>query len=151
MSTREGVCMKRINGNGYKRLNVKRPVKIEHLKIGSVQYEIVNTPEYCGKIFIQKEGTTTPAHYHKKKHETFLIWSGNMHMVVDGKEFDMKPGDVMSIDRRIVHEFTATGGDTTFIEVSTSSSPRDSYFVEKGMWEKVNQRSEETTDYEWPF
>jgi quercetin dioxygenase-like cupin family protein len=128
-----------------------RPKKIEHLEIGCTQFEIVNNSEYCGKILVHRAGTATPAHSHKRKHETFLIWSGTVEMTVNGKTRIMKPGDVLSVDRGTVHAFAAVGGDAVLLEFSTSSSPKDSYFVEEGMWEKVNRRSPETTDYDWPF
>ena len=128
-----------------------KPVKIEHFDIGCTQFEVVNNREYCGKIFIQREGTTTPAHSHKKKHETFLIWSGTVHMLVEDTIVVMKPGDVLSIDRGTVHAFTAAGDDAVLFEFSTASSPKDSYFAESGMWGRVNHRSPGTTVYDWPF
>jgi quercetin dioxygenase-like cupin family protein len=116
-----------------------------------VQYEVVNTPEYCGKIIVQKRGTKTPAHRHKLKHETFLVWAGTVQMTVDGSAFRLEAGDVLSIERGAVHEFSALHSDCVLLEFSTSSSPRDSYFTEPGMWERVNRRENETTRYPWPF
>ncbi len=132
-------------------VEIRKPVKIEHPEIGSIQFEIVNNEEYCGKVFIQKDGTTTPAHSHKSKHETFLVWSGTLAMIVDGEEYAMSPGDVISIDRGVEHEFTAIAGDAVFFEFSTSSSPNDSYFTADGDWQKVNRRIVEPDSYEWPF
>ena len=130
---------------------VTRPLKIEHREIGCTQFEVVNNSEYCGKIFIQRQGTTTPAHSHNNKHETFLIWSGRVRMVIDGQPIDMKPGDVLSVERGTVHEFTALESDAVLFEFSTPSLPKDSYFSRDDDWERVNRRSGVTREYEWPF
>jgi N-acetylneuraminate synthase len=116
-----------------------------------IQYEIINTPEYCGKIIVQKRGTKTPAHKHKRKHETFLVWSGSVRMTVDGSLYQLDPGNVISIERGSLHKFAAPDTDSVLLEISTCSSPRDSYFAEKGMWKQVNRRENETTTYPWPF
>ena len=128
-----------------------KPAKIEQPGIGCTQFEVVNNDEYCGKIFVQKVGTSTPAHSHRKKHETFLVWSGTLKMILDGEELMMEPGSVLSVDRGSVHEFHAEETDVVLFEFSTKSSPRDSYFEEKGDWERVNERSPATREYEWPF
>ncbi len=128
---------------------VKRPLRYDHPHVGFTQYEVVNTSEYCGKIIIQKGGTTVPAHCHKLKHETFLVWSGRVKMIVEDRSFVMNSGDVVSIDRDTIHEFTALDDDAVLIEFSTSSTPSDSYFVQKDMWNKVNHRSKATIDYDW--
>ena len=130
---------------------IRRPLRIEHPLVGMAQYEIVNTPEYCGKIIVQKRGTKTPAHRHKLKHETFLVWSGSVSMTVDGSTFQLHPGDVLSIERGSEHAFAAEESDCVLLEFSTSSSPRDSYFTEPGTWDRVNRRENQTTEYPWPF
>lgn len=130
---------------------LRRPIKIAQKDIGCLQYEVVNNSEYCGKILVHEKDSMTPAHSHKEKHETFLLWSGKLKMLVDGETYWMQPGDVISIDRGTVHEFSAVEGAATILEFSTPSSPKDSYFVEEGMWEKVNNRQPEMTDYPWPF
>lgn len=130
---------------------VTRPKKIEQPGIGCTQFEVVNNEEYCGKVFIQRKGTKTPAHSHKEKHETFLVWSGNLKMVLDGEELLLEPGSVLSVERGSVHEFSAEDSDVVLFEFSTTSSPQDSYFVDPVDWERVNDRSPETRDYEWPF
>ena len=66
---------------------IKKAKVVDRPQIGLTEYWIVNIPEYCGKILVQKQGTTCPAHSHKKKHETFLIWSGKVRMVVEGQVY----------------------------------------------------------------
>ena len=130
---------------------IRRPLRVDHPLVGMTQYEIVNTPEYCGKVIVQKRGTKTPAHRHKLKHETFLVWSGSVRMTVDGSTFRLVSGDVLSIERGSENEFAALDSDCVLLEFSSSSSPRDSCFTEPGTWERVNRRENETTSYRWPF
>jgi mannose-6-phosphate isomerase-like protein (cupin superfamily) len=128
-----------------------RPLRIEHPLIGMTQYEIINTTDYCGKIIVQRRGTSTPAHRHKQKHETFLIWAGKVHMIIEGRGYEMQPGDVVSVERGSIHEFSAVESDCVLLEISTCSSPRDSFFADETTWRQVNHRENESTDYPWPF
>jgi quercetin dioxygenase-like cupin family protein len=134
-----------------KSTRIRRPLRIEHPLIGMTQYEIVNTAEYCGKIIVQRRGTRTPSHRHKRKHETFLLWAGKVRMIIDGVNYEMEPGDVVSVERDTVHEFTAVESDSVLLEFSTCSSPRDSYFADDTIWRQVNHRENESTNYAWPF
>lgn len=129
---------------------VSRCRKITHRRIGCIQYLVTNTPEYCGKILVHEKNTTTPAHAHHDKHETFLVFSGRLRMVVDGEPVVLHPGDVLPIERNVSHEFTALEDNTVIIEFSTPSSRHDSFFAQDGMWEEVNDRTDEEAT-EWPF
>jgi len=153
------IILKKQEGEGHmeeisdthRTVKIEKPIKIEHPEVGQTQYGIVNTPEYCGKIIVQRDGTTTPAHFHKKKHETFLVWSGKFRVVVDDQTVEMKPGDVLVMERGRIHQFTAVGGDAIMFEFSTHSSISDSYFVKREMAKKLFQHSIKTRHYQWPF
>jgi len=60
---------------------IRKAKVIDRPEIGLTEYWIVNIPEYCGKILVQKKGTTCPAHRHQKKHETFLVWKGRVNSI----------------------------------------------------------------------
>ena len=130
---------------------IRKAKVIDRPQIGLTEYWIVNIPEYCGKILVQKNGTTCPAHSHKKKHETFLVWSGKVRMVVDGKEIMMNPGDVLVMERGMVHEFTAIEQDAVIFEFSGQHFEDDSYFVDPSMVKKVIDGAVEIKDHKWPF
>ena len=51
-------------------------------KTGHIEYWIVNNEKegYCGKFIFMFKGQTCPAHYHKKKHETFMVIKGEIVM-----------------------------------------------------------------------
>ncbi len=132
-------------------MEIKKAKVVDRPQIGLTEYWIVNIPEYCGKILVQKKGTTCPAHSHKKKHETFLIWSGKVRMVVDEKEIMMNPGDILIMERGMVHEFTAVDDDAIIFEFSGQHFEDDSYFLDQSMLEKAVQGAVEIKDYKWPF
>jgi len=124
---------------------------IDRPQIGLTEYWIVNIPQYCGKILVQKAGTTCPAHSHKKKHETFLVWKGRVRMVVDGEPTEMGPGDVLVMEQGRVHEFTALDEDAVIFEFSGQHFEDDSYFVEKEAFEEAIEGARELTPPPWPF
>ena len=132
-------------------MEIKKAKVVDRPQIGLTEYWIVNIPEYCGKILVQKKGTTCPAHSHKKKHETFLVWSGKVRMVVDEKEIMMNPGDILIVERGMVHEFTAVDEDAIIFEFSGQHFEDDSYFLDPSMVEKAIQGAVEIKDYKWPF
>ena len=129
----------------------RRAKVIDRPEIGLTEYWIVNIPQYCGKILVQKAGTTCPAHSHKKKHETFLVWQGRVRMVVDGEPVEMKPGDVLVMEQGRVHEFTALGEDAVIFEFSGQHFEDDSYFVDKAMYGKAIAGAQEIAPAPWPF
>jgi len=131
--------------------SIQKAKVIDRPQIGLTEYWIVNIPEYCGKILVQKKGTTCPAHRHKKKHETFLVWKGQVSMVVDGQETIMEPGDVMIMEQGRVHQFTAIGEDAIIFEFSGQHFEDDSYFEDPSMVEKAVEGAREIKDAAWPF
>ena len=124
---------------------------IDRPQIGLTEYWIANIPQYCGKILVQKAGTTGPAHSHKKKHETFLVWQGKVKMVVDGKEIEMNPGDILTLEQGEVHQITAIGQDAIIFEFSDQHFEDDSYFTDPSMVKKAVEGAIEIKDYKWPF
>ena len=97
---------------------------------------IHNDERYCGKILVVKKDKKCSLHYHQKKHETFYIQSGRIHMRVryeDGREqsFEMKPGDVLELAPGTAHQFTGLE-DSEIMEFSTQHFEDDSYRLERG-------------------
>ena len=130
---------------------LQRAKVIDRPRIGLTEYWIVNIPQYCGKILVQKAGTTCPAHSHQRKHETFLVWKGRVRMVVDGEAAEMGPGDVLVMEQGRVHEFTALDEDAVIFEFSGQHFEDDSYFVDESMYEKAIAGAQELTPPPWPF
>ena len=132
-------------------VQTQRPRVIDRPAIGLTEYWVVNIPQYCGKILVQKAGTTCPAHSHRKKHETFLVWQGRVRMVVDGKAAEMRPGDVLVMEQGRVHEFTALAEDAVIFEFSGQHFEDDSHFADAQVFDKAVKEAREISPPPWPF
>ncbi|RDY27250.1 N-acetylneuraminate synthase family protein [Lachnotalea glycerini] len=93
---------------------------------GAIIISIINR-EYCKKLLIVLPGQKHPTHAHKVKEETFQLLYGDLHVVIEGQEIDMKPGDIQTVLRGEKHSFTSTTG-AIFEEVSTTHVKSDSYY-----------------------
>lgn len=97
--------------------------------IGETEFWIANeeTHGYCGKYMFMFAGQRCPEHMHKEKHETFFIVKGTVEMTVEGKTFEMLPGDVLPLDTSTRHTFKAVT-DCLILEISKPSIIADNYF-----------------------
>lgn len=100
--------------------------ELHHPKVWGSECWLVNHSEYCAKTLYLKKNHRCSFHYHKKKHETFIIIEGKCLMEVDDKAFVMRKGDIIEIDRGDIHRFTGIE-DTVILEVSTQHFEDDSY------------------------
>jgi len=108
-------------------------------KFGTCMLTIVNR-EYCKKLLISLPGQAHPDMFHKIKDETFFIVYGNVLMKLDGKEIEMKAGDLVSIPPNSIHGFfTQTG--CVIEEVSSNHNPEDSYYVDKEITKNVSRKT----------
>lgn len=97
-------------------------------KFGLTIITVVNR-EYCKKLLIMLPGQTHPEQYHKVKEETFVVLHGTMRLTLDGKEQQCQPGDVVTVDRGVRHQFyTETGA--VFEEISSTHYKDDSYYTD---------------------
>lgn len=101
--------------------------------------------EYCGKRLIFAEDHRCSAHYHKNKHETFLVTHGRLMVevcyMIGGKPdydetFIYEVGETIEIPVGAIHRMTAVGGNAAIIEFSTHHEDSDSYRIESGqVWD----------------
>lgn len=87
-------------------------------QFGAVIISIVNR-EYCKKLIAVLPGQQHPDHMHKVKEETFQLLYGDLEVVVDGEEREMKPGDIQTVLRGQMHSFSSRTG-AVFEEISTT-------------------------------
>jgi N-acetylneuraminate synthase len=88
--------------------------------------------EYAKKIIIQPPHQWNPAHYHKKKDETFQVLTGQLEVMVDERRKVLEPGDSLWIPRGVLHSFgTKTGA--IFEEISTTHYNNDSFYADKAI------------------
>lgn len=97
--------------------------------VGVVECWIANEIEagYCGKYLFLFNGQTCPMHYHKNKHETFFLMEGGLRVILNGKQIDLKKGDVLTIPTLAKHSLTGIGS-ALLMELSQPCIIQDNYF-----------------------
>ena len=77
-------------------------------------------------------GQKHPAQFHKIKEESFFILDGIVNIKINGKKKTLKPGELLTIKNKQVHEFwTKTGA--VIEELSTTSTKEDSFYIDKNI------------------
>jgi mannose-6-phosphate isomerase-like protein (cupin superfamily) len=92
--------------------------------------------DYCSKILYIKAGSATSMHYHLKKHETFYVRKGTLHITLINPQTTehtvetLEEGDCFVIPRGQAHQLSADkDSPVEFDETSTYSDPLDSLRV----------------------
>jgi histidinol phosphatase-like enzyme/mannose-6-phosphate isomerase-like protein (cupin superfamily) len=104
-------------------------------KVWGNEYWLVNSKagNYCSKILELKEGHRASRHYHNKKHETFLVLSGVVHINHSGVLRKCTAGDQVEIKQGEEHWFESLYGDSFILEVSTYHEDEDCVRLEKSI------------------
>jgi mannose-6-phosphate isomerase-like protein (cupin superfamily) len=74
--------------------------------------------QYAGKILEVKAGFALSLQKHERKHEAMYLQSGRVRYQLNGEEFEMVPGDCLTVRPGEVHRMTAIE-DSVMLEVST--------------------------------
>ncbi len=115
-----------IVGNNFS-LELSHHYGIEKFReVGVTIINIVNR-EYCKKYIIVLPGQKHPVHYHKKKEESFQVLYGELDITLDGNEYSLYPGEIVTIERLVKHSFSSAKG-CIFEEISTTHIVDDSYY-----------------------
>jgi len=93
---------------------------------GALIVNLVNR-EYCKKLIIVLPGQNHPKHRHQKKEETFQLLHGDIQLVTDNGTLNLKPGQMLTIQRGDWHSFSSING-AIFEEISTTHIIGDSYY-----------------------
>jgi len=123
-------------------------------KTWGMEIWFVNNEHYCGKRLIFAEDHRCSIHWHKEKHETFLVDNGrvlveifrtsapvvtkdtSVFLMLPQKAYFLEVGQTMEIPQGIPHRITAIGGNASIIEFSTHHEDSDSYQGETGqVWD----------------
>lgn len=99
-------------------------------RTGLIEYWVANEIEagYCGKFLFLFDGQTCPMHHHREKLETFYIQRGLVRMQYRGREWDMRPGEVLRVETGHPHQFRGVG-PALILEVSKPCVIADNYFA----------------------
>ena len=98
-------------------------------KIGAVLFHIINK-QYSKILVMMFKSQNYPAHYHKKKTETYLVLEGDLEIKLKNKLIKLKQGDVYTIKKNTVHSFRTKKG-VIFEEIATKYIKGDSIYIDK--------------------
>jgi N-acetylneuraminate synthase len=109
----------------------------EYAKTGLTMIEIINR-EYCHKLLVVFPGQGNPHHYHMLKEETFRVIWGELHIECGGMMRVLYPGDLMTVEREVEHQFSSPSG-CVFEEISTTQLPDDSFYRDPRISERPRE------------
>lgn len=116
-------------------------------KVGCFLINIVNQ-EYAKKLIIMLPNQKHPSHFHKIKHETFIIISGNLKLNDNGKIYNLSSGDSVNLKKGGWHEFEAGNKGCIFEEISTTSFKNDSFYKNRNI-KKLKRDNRKTYINNW--
>jgi N-acetylneuraminate synthase len=111
-------------------------------EVGMTIINVVNRA-YCKKLLVLLPGQHHPEQYHLKKEETFHILHGTVRMKLDGVESTANPGDVLTVEREVRHEFWSEAG-AVVEEVSSTHFKEDSYYTDPAIMQNPNRKTQLT-------
>lgn len=116
---------------------------------GAIIINCVNR-QYCKKLIIMLPGQRHPAHFHKRKEETFQILSGELILDIGHGEKVYRPGDIVLVEKGAKHSFRSENG-TIFEEISSTHYPDDSYYDDQEILKNKNRKTEMTFWTDWLY
>lgn len=114
-------------------------------KCGAVIIECISR-EYCKKLIVQLPGQEHPAHYHRRKEETFQVLYGRLFSRIDGRVRELLPGDTALVQPGVWHSFWTDVG-VIFEEVSTTHYPDDSFYQDNAINERGREQRKTVVDH----
>jgi N-acetylneuraminate synthase len=100
-------------------------------QVGAVLINVINR-EYCKKVLVQLPSQSHPAHFHKRKEETFLVLWGTLHVELDGRRKTLNRGDTLLVLPGVWHRFWTDTG-CVFEELSTTHFANDSVYRDEAI------------------
>ena len=98
-------------------------------EVGATIITLVNRA-YCKKLIIMLPGQRHPEQYHLQKEETFHILHGALAVRLNGQDRLVGPGDVITVERGVRHEFQSAEG-CILEEISSTHFKNDSYYTDE--------------------
>jgi sialic acid synthase SpsE/mannose-6-phosphate isomerase-like protein (cupin superfamily) len=108
-------------------------------KFGMCLITLVNN-KYCKKLLILLPGQKNPAHYHKRKNETFFVLAGEAIIEIDGATHVLTKGMLLNIDITKPHSIYTTEG-TVIEELSSTHVKNDSFYLDKTIMTNTNRKT----------
>ena len=111
----------------------------EFYKFGMVIFTLVNRT-YCKKLLLSLPGQVHPAQFHKKKEESFRLIYGDLTLTIDDEDFKMKLGEIVTIEKGMVHKFTSLKGSVVE-EISDTHNMNDSFYIDDKITQNKNRKT----------
>ena len=106
---------------------------------GMVIFTLINRA-YCKKLLISLPNQLHPPQYHKKKEESLILLHGDLTLTVDDKDIKMDIGEMVTIEKGMVHKFISETG-AIIEEISESHDISDSHYLD----DKITQNKDRKT------
>jgi sialic acid synthase SpsE/mannose-6-phosphate isomerase-like protein (cupin superfamily) len=123
------------------------PLEISHhygiknfYETGLCMVTVVNEG-YCKKLLISLANQEHPTQYHEQKTETFVVLHGEVNIALDGEERTMYPGEVVTIQPGVRHQFTGGPEGSIIEEISTTHFVDDSYYTDESISKNKNRKT----------
>jgi len=108
-------------------------------QFGATIVNVVNRA-YCKKLIVLLPGQRHPAQFHKLKEETFHVLHGQLEVSLGEAARTCQPGDILTVEREVVHEFwTETG--CIIEEISSTHYKDDSYYLDPAIGANPNRKT----------
>jgi len=134
---------------GHAVVSEKADVEISHHygldrfdEVGMTIINVVNRV-YCKKLLVLLPGQHHPEQYHKQKEETFHILHGTVRVKLDDVETTAQPGEVLTVERGVRHEFWSEAG-AIIEEISSTHFKEDSYYTDPAIAQNVHRKTQLT-------
>jgi N-acetylneuraminate synthase len=88
-------------------------------------------------------GQRHPEQYHGQKEETFHILYGQLHVKLNDTENTVGPGEVITVERGVRHEFWSETG-AVIEEISSTHYKDDSYYTDPAIHQNGHRKTELT-------
>jgi quercetin dioxygenase-like cupin family protein len=90
----------------------------------SWSYRVVNTENNSATVISQLPGEGNRRHYHPNWNEWWFIIKGEWKWEIEGKEYRIKKGDIVFIEKNKIHKITAAGNEPAIrLAVSRADVP----------------------------
>lgn len=88
--------------------------------------EALRQPGALVQLFVAPPGAHIPPHYHRASVEVYVVRRGVCELVVNGEQYELRPGDVVLMEPGDVHELTNRGEEEfEVLVVKTNAEGKD--------------------------
>ena len=108
-------------------------------EVGLTMLTFVNRG-YCKKLLVVLPGQRHPEQYHLKKEETFQLLAGDMRLELDGRIYELQPGDIMTVEPGVRHSFMSEKG-AIIEEISSTHFQDDSFYTDSAIDRNQNRKT----------